>query len=141
MTKKTIILISFLAGSFYFYSCEGKNAEEHSEDVKKELDKVEVSYIISIDDIVINPAYTNGQRLMLTSVALELRKEKDYHDAKNKEIAVRDAIISILSSKSVQKLTEVGYKDSLKIEIRQNLKNSLPNSEIDYVYFTKYIVQ
>jgi flagellar FliL protein len=89
----------------------------------------------------VNPAGTNGQKLLLTSLTFDVENEPSQKTIKEKEMIVKDIIISTLSSKSLIELSQVGYKDSLKIELANNLMASLKNVKVQSVYFTKYIIQ
>jgi len=98
-------------------------------------------YVYSVEDVVVNPAKTNGKRLMLTSLGFDLGSEDNKTEMKEKEIPVRDMIINTLASKTVDQLSDIHYRDSLKIEIIQNLKKLIPKIKVNQVYFSKYIIQ
>jgi len=98
-------------------------------------------FVFSIVDIIVNPAGTNGQTLMLTDVGVDLPTQESLDIFKSKEIVVKDVIVSILSSKRLEQLSNAGYKDTLKAEITQNLNKTFPGSKINNVYFSKYIIQ
>ncbi len=98
-------------------------------------------YIYSIDDIIVNPADTDGKRLLLTSVGLDVAKPEMETDIKTREPMVKDAIISTLSSKSIDQLDDTAYRDTMKTEIIKDLKRLMPTVSINNVYFSKYIIQ
>jgi len=58
-----------------------------------------------------------------------------------KEVRIKDMIISVLSSKKLNQLSNPTFRDTLKIELTSNLKNQIPKLEINNVYFSKYIIQ
>ncbi len=98
-------------------------------------------YIFSINDIIVNPADTDGKRLLLTSVGLDLANENMQSVVKTREPMVKDAIISTLSSKSIDQLDDIAYRDTMKTEIITKLKRLIPSVGINNVYFSKYIIQ
>ncbi len=98
-------------------------------------------YIYSIDDIIVNPADTDGKRLLLTSVGLDVAKQEMENDIKTREPMVKDAIISTLSSKSIDQLDDSAYRDTMKTQIITELKRLMPNVAINNIYFSKYIIQ
>lgn len=98
-------------------------------------------YIYSIDDIIVNPAETDGKRLLLTSVGIDLGKLEMENDLKSREPMVKDVIISTLASKSIDQLDNTAYRDTLKLEIASGLKKLIPSVAINNVYFSKYILQ
>ena len=98
-------------------------------------------FIYSIDDIIVNPADTDGKRLLLTSVGLDVAKVEMENDIKTREPMVKDAIISTLSSKSIDQLDDSAYRDTMKTEIIGKLKKLIPSVAINNIYFSKYIIQ
>ncbi|MCL5030702.1 MAG: flagellar basal body-associated FliL family protein [Bacteroidetes bacterium] len=98
-------------------------------------------YIYSIDDLIVNPADTDGKRLLLTSVGIDLGKLEMENDLKSREPMVKDVIISTLASKSIDQLDNTAYRDTLKIEISSKLKKLIPSVSINNIYFSKYIIQ
>ncbi len=98
-------------------------------------------FIYSIDDIIVNPADTDGKRLLLTSVGIDLGKVEMENDIKTREPLVKDVIISTLASKSIDQLDNTSYRDTLKMEITSGLKKLIPNVAVNNIYFSKYILQ
>ncbi|MFO7445022.1 MAG: flagellar basal body-associated FliL family protein [Ignavibacteriaceae bacterium] len=103
----------------------------------KELGK----HIFLIEDIVVNPADTEGKRLLLTSVGFDLQEETAIQDYKSKEVLLKDAIVTTLSSKSLMQLSNTSFKDSIKSEIITRVKSLIPGSKLNTVYISKYILQ
>jgi flagellar basal body-associated protein FliL len=60
---------------------------------------------------------------------------------KTKEILVKDIIISTLSEKNMLQLSKIEYKDSLKAELIERIETGIPKTNINSVYFSKYIIQ
>ena len=98
-------------------------------------------HIYSIDDIIINPAGTDGQRLMLLSVGFDVESEEQSKLLESKTVVLKDMIISTVSSKSLAKLSQFGYKDTLKTELSGNLSGIFPAVKVLNVYFSKFIIQ
>jgi len=93
------------------------------------------------EDVIVNPAQTQGKRLLLSSVGFDLGSEENKNAMKEKKILVRDMIISILSSKTVDELNSSSFRDSLKVEISRTVKGLIPDLRVNQVYFSKYIIQ
>lgn len=116
------------------------DAGENQQDTAKQ--NVELGkYVFSIVDIIVNPAGTNGQRLMLTDIGVDLGSQEQLDAFKSKEVVVKDIIVSILSGKNLGQLSNSLYKDTLKTEITKSLLASFPKTKINNVYFSKYIIQ
>lgn len=103
--------------------------------------KVLGEHIYSIDDIIVNPSGTDGKRLLLTSVGLDVSTEEQLQTLEKKEILVKDIIISVLASKRLDELKDYNNKDSLKVEISKEVRRNVKSVRINKVYFSKYIIQ
>jgi len=99
------------------------------------------NFIYSIEDIVVNPADTDGKRLLLLSLGITVKSEEDRVEMQTKEVLVKDAIISTISSKNLVQLNSTGFKDSLKIELTNRIRNIFPKVHLHQVYFSKFILQ
>ena len=97
--------------------------------------------IYPIEDIIVNPAYTDGKRLLLTSVGIDLSKPEMQNEVKAREVMVKDIIISTLASKNISQLDDMSYRDSLKFEIISKMKKTIPSVTVNSIYFSKYILQ
>ena len=115
---------------------EGSGSEEEGKS-KKEAGK----FLFSIDEIIINPTGTDGKRFLLASVGFDLKSEAEKKEIEERQILVKDAIISVLASKNLTQLNDIEYKDTLKIQIKKKLKEKMPAMKINDVYFSKYIIQ
>ena len=98
-------------------------------------------FLYSIDDIIVNPAETDGKRLLLTSVGFDFQTEDEKKNMQTKEIVIKDIIISTLSSKNFDKLTNFAFRDTLKIEIGAKLRAAMPQIKLNQVYFSKFIIE
>ena len=99
------------------------------------------NFIYTIEDIVVNPAETDGKRLLLLSLGITVKSEEDKVEMQAKDILVKDAIISTISSKNLFQLNSSGYKDTLKVELTGRIKKIFPKVHLNQVYFSKYILQ
>ncbi len=97
-------------------------------------------FLYPLNDIVVNPAGSNGSSLLMVSVAFDVGSEEQINEMKNKDVMIKDNIISVLSSKHLQQLSDPTFRDSLKKEISFNIKELLPDISIKNVYFSKYII-
>jgi flagellar basal body-associated protein FliL len=54
---------------------------------------------------------------------------------------VRDALITIMSSKTVAQLTDAREKEITRLQIKRRLSDLLETSDISAVYFTDFVLQ
>jgi flagellar FliL protein len=136
-----LVAVYFITANFLLSS--------QNEILKKEEQKTEVTagstelgkFVFLIDDIIVNPSDTDGKRLLLASIGLDLQSEVAKTELKEKEVIVKDVIITTLSSKTWAQLNESSYKDTLKNEISSKLQKLIPRVKINTVYLSKYITQ
>ncbi|AFN75369.1 Flagellar basal body-associated protein FliL [Melioribacter roseus P3M-2] len=98
-------------------------------------------FIYVVDDLIINPAGTDGKRLLLASIGFDIATEQNKKELEEKEVLVKDAIISVMGSKDMTQLSNALYRDSLKIQISDQIKQLMPDVKINNIYFSKYILQ
>ncbi|MHB1687323.1 MAG: flagellar basal body-associated FliL family protein [Ignavibacteriaceae bacterium] len=143
-----LIAVYFITANILMKKLEGQTVAVNKDTVKSvqasntQNNPVDLGkFIYSIDDIIVNPADTDGKRLLLTSVGFDLPKVEMENEMKSREAMVKDAVISTLSSKDIVKLDDTAYRDTLKMEITGKLKKLIPGVTINNVYFSKYILQ
>jgi flagellar FliL protein len=111
-----------------------KVPEEESE--SKEYGK----FIHNIEDIIVNPANTSGEQLLLASMAFDLGSELNVTELESKDVMVKDLVISVLASKGIHELSRNEFKDTLRVEIKEKVEEFLPSVVINRIYFSKYII-
>ncbi|MFQ6008943.1 MAG: flagellar basal body-associated protein FliL, partial [Candidatus Zixiibacteriota bacterium] len=97
----------------------------------------ETSTIYTIKDIVINPAGTGGTRFLSVSFAFELRAPELEKEFEAREPVIRDALITILSSKTVAQLTDPKEKEIVAKRVSQLLRTE----QLAGVYYTDFVLQ
>lgn len=124
-------------------SSETLNEEETDEqqDSATIAKKTPPKFIYTVENVIINPAETQGRRLMLASVGFGTNEEKNLEILKKNEVILKDIIITTLSSKTIAKLSSINYRDSLRNEIKIMARKKLPQAKIEDVYFSRYIIQ
>jgi flagellar FliL protein len=119
---------------------EAKKDAHGSKDAK-DHGKEGGSLVYAIDDIVVNPAGTGGSRFLSASFAFEL--EAPYLEAEftAKEAMVRDALITILTSKTVPQLTDPKQKEIVRYQIKKRVSDLLETDDLANVFFTDFVLQ
>ncbi|BCZ18255.1 Flagellar basal body-associated protein FliL [Helicobacter sp. NHP19-003] len=90
---------------------------------------------------VVNLITQNGRRYLKTSITLELSDAKLLAEVKTKETAIKDTIIEILSSKSIEEISTLKGKNKLKEEVRNNINSFLIDGYVKNVFFTDFVIQ
>lgn len=144
-----LVAVYFITANILMKKFESKAAENSKGNMAQTADSSQNKlppidygkYIYSLDDIIVNPADTDGKRLLLTSVGIDLRTANMLNDLKSRDAVVKDAIISVLSSKTVDQLDNTMYRDTLKTQIAGKISQMIPSVSINTIYFSKYILQ
>jgi len=97
--------------------------------------------VYTIKDLVINPAGTAGSRFLSVSFGFDLADAGVQSQLEQREALVRDALITIMSSKTVAQLTDAREKEITRLQIKKRLSDLLRTSEIRAVYFTDFVLQ
>ncbi|MBK7104438.1 MAG: flagellar basal body-associated FliL family protein [Ignavibacteriae bacterium] len=142
-----LVLVYFITANFLVKSApalhdkaEGENVEHAESEEEGEGHADSTMQIYSIEDLIINPAGTSGQRLLLLSVGFGVANEEKATLLRSNEIVIKDMILNSMSQKSLSDLSRVELKDSLKLEIADQVNKMLPGAKVKNVYFSKYVL-
>jgi flagellar protein FliL len=114
---------------------QAKN-EEKDKDSKVELGK----FIFSINDIILNPAGTEGKKFFMMDIAFDLPSDKDKKTFEEKQIMIKDAVMSIAAAKSLMQLNNIAYRDTLRSDIVKEINKLIHDVKINRVYFSKFVM-
>jgi flagellar basal body-associated protein FliL len=95
----------------------------------------------SIENLVVNPAGTNGTRFLLVSASIEVPNEVAAQQVRDHELEVRDRMVTLLSSKTIAELTDATSRDSLKVELRRSIGALFAPGVVRNIYFPQYVLQ
>ncbi len=100
-----------------------------------------VSMVYAVKDIVVNPAGTGGTRFLSVSFGFELGSADLVTQFTDRELVVRDALITILSSKTVAQLTDAKQKEITRYQVKKRLEKLMDTEDITGVYYTDFVLQ
>jgi len=145
-----LILVYFVTATFLVkgssnskISNDVENAELMDEDGDGENSDEEnagVQQIFNIEDLIINPAGTSGQRLLLLSIGFGVADEEKLNLLMKNEIVIKDMVISTVAQKTLGTLSRIELKDSLKVELADRINLAYPKANVKNVYFSKYLI-
>lgn len=97
--------------------------------------------IVPVEDLVVNPRGSSS-RYVLVALGLEVENPKQGEQLRQElMIPVRDRVMSIVSSYSIEELQSTGIRDTLRVRIRKELEQTLPGIRLQNVYFSKFVIQ
>ncbi len=113
---------------------------EHQTQATEEHSKPEeVGKVIPLETFVVNLAGSKGRKVLKVNMELEINGQDVIQEIENRKAQIRDFIIIILSSKSIEEVSAKEGKDALRNEIKDNINSFLSKGKIINVYFTELI--
>jgi flagellar FliL protein len=118
-------------------------AEEHkkAEGGKEgEGGATETNYF-NIESIVVNPAGTGGTRYLSCGISFEMATAEDVKVFESKAAQVKDILITILSSKTVDELADIRQRNQMRRQILAIVNRFLAPTQAKAVYLTDFVLQ
>lgn len=97
--------------------------------------------VFLLDNMVLNPANSSGQRFLLVSIALRLKNATVEEELKTRDAEVRDALLRVLGTKHVEELSDISQREALKDELRKALDAIIKPGSIKGLYFPQFVIQ
>ena len=114
---------------------------EEEKEVTAEMVRPPFGEIYVIEDLVVNPANSGGMRYVAASVGLESSQRAVIQEIETRDAQIKDALIRILSSKTVEELADVTRREAIRLEIRKCVDELLRTQGVDAVYFVSFVLQ
>ena len=111
-----------------------------SQDAEEELEEGEeiLGAIAPLDTFVVN---LKGGRFIRLQMQLEFVERDVPQRLLQRAAIVRDAIITLLTTKSAEDMLEREGKEKLRKEVRNLVNEALKKELVKKVYFTQFVVQ
>jgi flagellar FliL protein len=97
--------------------------------------------VYTLDNIVLNPAESGGTRFLLLTIAFELKSQETHDAMKARDAELRDLVLATLGNKTVEQLSDVTTRDSLKTELRTVAGKLFRTKSVKRVYFPQFVIQ
>jgi len=130
-----VVAVALAAGGFFLVPkfLGGKE--------KKEDTKAEEGVMFTLEPFVVNLNDPGGPKFLKVSLQLELAGPALMEKAKQKSPQLRDAVITLLTSKSSESLFPPEGKLQLKDEINARMNQILGANSVKNVYLTDFVMQ
>ncbi|MDD5211994.1 MAG: flagellar basal body-associated protein FliL [Sulfuricurvum sp.] len=135
-------------------SASGKEVSAHGDEKASEGEKsahsggssnneslTKVGIMFPLELFTVNLLSESGRRYLKVEMNLELDGEELAVELEKKKPVLRDVIIRILSGKSLEEVSTIKGKETLKEEIVTDLNQRVKDGKIKNVYFTDFVVQ
>ena len=98
--------------------------------------------LYTISDLVLNPAGSGGTRFLMLSVAFDMQDSSGVEALKKRDAEIKDAVLALVGSKTVDQLAEVSAREPLKVEIRDLVARITKKPKaIKRVSFPQFVIQ
>ncbi|MGC8790784.1 MAG: flagellar basal body-associated FliL family protein [Desulfurella sp.] len=146
-----IVVVLIVGGALAFFflkkgsSNSPKNTQTQSSSSESVLSDKNV-HIKNIPSMIINLADQSGDRYLKISLALVMNgKEKTKSGESSgdtlEDAAIKNAIITVISTKTSDTLLTLSGKEELKKQLIKAINNALGEDAVKDIYFTDFIIQ
>ena len=119
---------------------ESKKKEEKGKGHENSIE--EESTIVPIEPVIVNLSGSSGRRYLKTVINLETKDGETKLKTEAKMVQIKDRLISILSSKTLEDIEGLEGQESLRREIKDAADMVLKMEDgILQVYFTEFVIQ
>ena len=97
-----------------------------------------------LENIIVNPAGSQGQRFLMCSVAIASDDSKALDVLREHELELRDRVVTLLSQQTLERLTADNARDSLRAELLTRIRPVLGPDGADTelkIYLPQFVVQ
>jgi flagellar FliL protein len=120
---------------------DGDHAAEGKEGEGKDGAEAAPPAIHLLDNIVMNPAGSNGQRFLLLSVAYELKAPGVGEKLKVRDAEVRDVVQRVVGARTIEQLADMNARDALKADVLRATEDVVGRKSIARVFFPQFVIQ
>ncbi|MEA2100397.1 MAG: flagellar basal body-associated protein FliL [Campylobacterota bacterium] len=101
----------------------------------------EIGILYPLDSFTINLKSDAGRRYLKTTISLELEGEELSLELDANAPVLRDRIIRILTSKTLEEISSKKGKQKVTLQIIDTLNAMLSDGKIQGIYFTEFVIQ
>ncbi len=95
-----------------------------------------------VEDIVLNPAGTNGKRFLRLGLAIETKDGLSViTELDTRSAQMRDLLIRQFSSRTIEELGDPVVREEIRLSCIDEINSRLVSGAISDIYFTDYVLQ
>lgn len=103
--------------------------------------QVAAGALVAFDDIVVNLLDDQEPRYLKAAITLEMSGPAAVAEANARKAQIRDAMILLLSNKTLLELRDMQGKLQLRADLMEKINGFLRKGKVKTLYFTDFIVQ
>ncbi len=97
--------------------------------------------MFKIDNLIVNPAGSQGSRFLMVSVAVETPDAKLEEHLRAREAQIRDVVIAMLETQTMDNLSQPGIRDSLKAILSDTITTIAGSKAKLRVFLPQFVIQ
>jgi len=97
--------------------------------------------LVEFNDVIVNLLDDQEPRYLKAAITLEMTGPAAVADANAHKAQIKDAIILLLSNKTLLELRDMQGKLQLRADLMEKINSILPKGKVKTLYFTDFIVQ
>lgn len=101
----------------------------------------DIGVLYPLDTFTVNLKSDAGRRYLKVTMSLELEGEELSLELDNKSPVLRDKIIRILTSKTLEEISSKKGKQKVSQQIMDTLNDMISDGQIRGIYFTEFVIQ
>jgi flagellar FliL protein len=143
-----LVVLALLGGGLFAWKkglvggAAGGEAKENASGAKAKKQPPDgIGPIYPLEAFIVNLNEPLGKRYLKAKIELEMDSEAVRAEIDRRLPQFRDAILSMMSSKTFQEVSDLSGKFQLRAEIISALNSYLKTGKIGNLYFTEFIIQ
>lgn len=101
----------------------------------------DIGILYPLDTFTVNLKSDAGRRYLKATISLELNGEELSIELDNKSPVIRDRIIRILSSKTLEEISSKKGKQKVSEQIIDTMNSMIVDGNVKGIYFTEFVIQ
>ncbi len=101
----------------------------------------EIGVLYPLDTFTVNLKSDSGRRYLKVTMSLEVNGEELSLELDAKSAVLRDRIIRILTSKTLEEISSKKGKAKVTAQIMDTLNSMIVDGSIEGIYFTEFVIQ
>jgi len=101
----------------------------------------DIGILYPLDTFTVNLKSDQGRRYLKATISLELNGEELSLELDNKSPVIRDRIIRILSSKTLEEISSKKGKQKVSDQIVDTMNSMIVDGSVKGIYFTEFVIQ
>lgn len=93
------------------------------------------------EELVVNPAQTNGKRYLLVEISVELIDKEHIPKLEEHAMKLKQEMIEALSKRTIPELVRVEGREEMRLELIDIINSVIEVRSVRNLYFTKYVMQ